>query len=139
MHIREFDLERDYDAVLALWRASAPGVGVGNSDTRAEIARKLERDPDLFLIAEEEGRLIGAVIGGWDGRRGMIYHLAVAADARRAGVGTALMREVEARLRAKGCRKAYLLIVPGNEDVIQFYAGLGWQRKPVMILDKTFS
>jgi ribosomal protein S18 acetylase RimI-like enzyme len=139
MHIREFDLERDYDAVLALWKACAPGVGVGNSDTRAEIARKLERDPDLFLIAEDGGRLIGAVIGGWDGRRGMIYHLAVAADARRAGVGTALMREVEARLRARGCRKAYLLIVPGNEDVLRFYAGLGWQRKPVTILDKTFA
>jgi ribosomal protein S18 acetylase RimI-like enzyme len=138
MQIREFDLERDYAAALVLWQASGPGVGVGVSDTREALALKLARDPDLFLIAEADGRLIGTVIGGWDGRRGMVYHLAVAAEARRAGVGTALMREVERRLQAKGCRKAYLLIVPGNEDVVNFYEANGWRRKPVTLLDKTF-
>ena len=60
---------------------------MGRSDTLAEIAKKLERDPDLFLVAESAGRIIGSVICGFDGRRGIIYHLAVASTFR--GQGTA--------------------------------------------------
>ena len=58
---------------------------MGRSDTLAEITKKVQRDPDLFLVAEADGRLIGSVIGGFDGRRGMIYHLAVAVRLPPAG------------------------------------------------------
>lgn len=136
--IREFNLERDYEAVWALWRDAGPGVGVGVSDSREEIAKKLAHDPDLFLVAESDGKLIGTVIGGWDGRRGLIYHLAVAAARRGQGIGAALLREVEARLQAKGCRKAYLLVAPQNTEVIAFYQAHGWGEMPVHILAKTF-
>ena len=61
------------------------GVHVGRSDTPAEIEKKLARDPDLFLVAECEQQIIGSVIGGYDGRRGMIYHLAVDGIIPRAG------------------------------------------------------
>jgi ribosomal protein S18 acetylase RimI-like enzyme len=103
IRLREFTLE-DYDAVLALWQNAGDGLGIGRSDTRAEIAKKLQRDPDLFLVAEDDGTIIGTVIGGYDGRRGLIYHLAVARAYRERGIGTLLMNEVERRLRAKGCR-----------------------------------
>ncbi|MCS6909055.1 MAG: GNAT family N-acetyltransferase [Anaerolineales bacterium] len=134
--LREFDLDRDYEAALALWRNAGPGIGVGLSDTRDEIAKKLTRDPDLFLVAEVAGRLAGTVIGGWDGRRGLIYHLAVAAELRGNGLGAALLREVESRLQAKGCRKVYLLITPQNTEVIPFYEARGWSEMPVRILTK---
>jgi ribosomal protein S18 acetylase RimI-like enzyme len=109
---------------------------MGRSDTLAEIAKKVQRDPDLFLVAEVDGRLIGSVIGGFDGRRGMIYHLAVAVEYRQQGIGAALMDEVEARLKAKGCLKSYLLVVDGNEAAEQFYKKRGWQNMNVTILGK---
>jgi ribosomal protein S18 acetylase RimI-like enzyme len=106
------------------------------SDTLDEIAKKVQRDPDLFLVAQVDGGLIGTVIGGYDGRRGMIYHLAVADEYRQQGIGAALMDEVERRLKAKGCWKSYLLVVNGNDAAIHFYKKRGWQDMDVTILGK---
>jgi ribosomal protein S18 acetylase RimI-like enzyme len=136
MLIREFDLDRDYAAALALWQVSAPGVHVGISDTREEIGKKLAHDPDLCLVAEEAGRVVGTVLGGFDGRRGLVYHLAVAQTHQGQGLGRALMAEQEMRFRAKGCRKYYLFITAENHDVMDFYARLGWSRMPVEIMAK---
>lgn len=102
------------------------GVHVGRSDAPEEIEKKIGRDPDLFLVAEAEGRIVGSVIGGYDGRRGLIYHLAVAKDFRLLGVGGRLLDEVEARLRAKGCLKCYLMITLDNPEVEEFYKKRGW-------------
>jgi len=125
MHIRNFTLA-DYDAVYAFWQSMGPGLGLGMSDTWEEIGKKYERDPDLFLVAEDNGQIIGTVIGGFDGRRGMIYHLAVARPYRGKGLGRTLMNEVEARLKAKGCRKSYLLVRRNNLSAVSFYEHLGW-------------
>jgi ribosomal protein S18 acetylase RimI-like enzyme len=111
---------------------------VGRSDTLAEISKKVQRDPDMFLVAEADGRLIGSVIGGFDGRRGMIYHLAVAVEYRQQGIGAALMDEVERRLKAKGCLKSYLLVVAGNEDAVRYYQKRGWQEMDITIMGKEF-
>ena len=104
------------------------GVKVGRSDTLAEIEKKMARDPDLFLIAESHGSIIGSVIGGFDGRRGLIYHLAVEASFRGKGIGSCLMDEVELRLRAKGCLKCYLLVTNDNTEVEDYYQRHGWQH-----------
>ncbi len=134
--LRDFSLDRDYAAAFDLWRASGPGVRLGMSDTREEIAKKLARDPDLFLVAEDDGRLVGTVIGGFDGRRGLVYHLAVAADWRGRGLGAALMNELERRLKARGCLKYYLIITPDNPGAGEFYRRLGWANMPVQIMGK---
>lgn len=133
--LRDFDLDRDYEAALALW-SSSPGIGVGQSDTREGVARKLQRDPDLFLVAEAGGRLIGTVIGGWDGRRGIVYHLAVDADYWRQGIGRALMDELERRLRVRGCRRMWLMVHRDNSAAIQFYEAQGWETIPVQPMGK---
>lgn len=135
IRLREFTLD-DYDAVYALWQNAGDGLGIGRSDTRDEIAKKLQRDPDLFLVAEEDGKIIGTVIGGYDGRRGLIYHLAVARAYRERGIGTLLMDEVERRLRAKGCLRAYLLIKRGNEEVVEFYHHRGWETMDITLMGK---
>lgn len=137
--IRTFDFARDYEGVIHLWRNAGPGVSVGPSDSPEAIQQKLSRDPDLFLVAEQGGRLVGAVIGGYDGRRGLVYHLAVLPDSRGNGIGTALMKELEARFRAKGCQKFYLLIRPDNLEVMGFYRRLGWQDMPVHIMGKVIT
>lgn len=103
------------------------GVRVGRSDTPAELEKKIARDPDLFLIAEAGGRVIGSVIGGFDGRRGLIYHLAVASSFRGQGIGSQLMDEVETRLRAKGCLKCYLLVTIDNSEAEAYYRHRGWR------------
>src|SRR5258708_16861234 len=126
VQLREFGYPDDYDEVRQLWEAIEKGIHLGPSDTPAEIEKKFRRDPDLFLIAESDGKIIGTVLGGFDGRRGLIYHLAVSAAFRGHGVGTRLMNEVERRLRLQGCLKSYLLITRDNAEVVEYYKRRGW-------------
>jgi ribosomal protein S18 acetylase RimI-like enzyme len=127
IQIREFRFPADYQQVYELWSSIEKGVHIGRSDTLAEIEKKISRDPDLFLVAECENTIIGSVIGGYDGRRGLIYHLAVGASFRGQGIGSRLMDEVEERLRLKGCLKCYLLVVEGNHEAESYYQNHGWQ------------
>jgi len=128
VQIREFRFPSDYEQVYELWQSIEKGVHVGRSDTLDEIGKKIKRDPDLFLVAESNGNIIGAVIGGYDGRRGLIYHLAVKSSFRGQGIGSELMDEVESRLRAKGCLKCYLLVTLDNIEVADYYMQRGWQH-----------
>lgn len=125
--IRPFHFPEDYEVVLALWQNAGEGIGIGVSDSPEEIEKKLRHDPDLFLLAESGLRIVGTVIGGYDGRRGLVYHLAVDAEFRGQGIGTLLMDEIEARLKAKGCRKAYLLVKHGN-SAAEMYQKRGWSE-----------
>jgi ribosomal protein S18 acetylase RimI-like enzyme len=128
MDIREFRFPDDYAPTLEFWQGIETGVKVGRSDSLEEIQKKVQRDPDLFLLAEQDGRIVGTVIGGYDGRRGMIYHLAVEQSARKQGIGDMLLNEVERRLQAKGCVKCYLIIFAENENAAQFYGKRGWNE-----------
>lgn len=128
IQIREFRFPSDYEQVFELWRGIEKGVHVGRSDTLTEIEKKIMRDPDLFLVAESHGNIVGAVMGGFDGRRGLIYHLAVASPFRGQGIGSSLMEDVESRLRAKGCLKCYLLVTLDNTEVAHYYMQRGWQH-----------
>ena len=128
IRIREFCFPADYEPVFALWKSIEKGVHTGRSDTPPEIEKKLKRDPDLFLVAEAEGAIIGSVIGGYDGRRGLVYHLAVESSFRSRGIGSQLMDELESRLRAKGCLKCYLLVTTDNSEVETYYQKRGWQQ-----------
>jgi ribosomal protein S18 acetylase RimI-like enzyme len=136
MQIREFDLTRDLGSMLDLWSTAGDGIQLGRSDEPEEIRKKLARDPDLLLVAEDKGRLIGAVMGGFDGRRGTVYHLAVAAGERGKGIGRALMAELERRLQAKGCLKYYLLVTKDNPEAVEFYERQGWEVMDLILMGK---
>jgi ribosomal protein S18 acetylase RimI-like enzyme len=127
LRLRAFSYPDDYPAACKLWENAGAGIQLRRSDVPEEIEKKLRRDPDLFLVAEVEGKLVGTVIGGFDGRRGMIYHLAVDASVRERGVGGMLMDEVERRLKDKGCIKSYLLVTKDNEHAMRFYEKRGWE------------
>ncbi len=109
VRIRTFEL-RDYEQVVDLWRAA--GLSLSLSDDFQGIEHRMQRDPDLFIVAESSERIVGAVMGCYDGRRGWVNHLAVAPGLQRDGIGTMLMSELEARFRAVGCVKVNLLIDP---------------------------
>ena len=136
MKIREFLFQQDYEEVRILWKSSGPGIQLSPSDTPQEIQKKLQRDPDLFLVAERDGQIIGTVFGGFDGRRGIVYHLAVLHSERRSGIGRSLMVEIENRLRSKDCRKYYLLVTKDNEAALEFYDSFGAEVMDLYVLGK---
>lgn len=92
----------------------------------AMIANKMKVQPELLLVAVLDGVLVGAVMAGFDGVRGWIHHLAVAPEARRRGIATALVRAAEAGLRRLGCPKVNLQVRASNTAVVAFYEALGF-------------
>lgn len=126
--IREFNFPSDYQQVYSLWHQAGPGIHLRRSDEPEEIDKKLQRDPDLFLVAEIDHKIVGSIIGGFDGRRGMMYHLTVSAPNRKQGIASALVDELEKRLRARGCLRYYLLVTSDNQEAISFYEKRGWER-----------
>lgn len=138
-NIREFDFDRDYERVIRLWQTIEIGMHIGPSDAPGEIQKKLKRDPDLFLVTEFNAEIIGTIIGAFDGRRGMVYHLAVQSDFRRRGIGQAMLAEVEKRLKARGCIKCLLVVVDDNGGAKRFYEECGWSLIPEdRVFAKTF-
>ncbi|HVY39963.1 MAG TPA: GNAT family acetyltransferase [Polyangia bacterium] len=127
LQIRAFD-KHDQPALEELWSAVFADDPAWNAPA-ALIARKLTVQPELLLVALLDGRLVGAVMAGFDGVRGWIYHLAVAPDARRRGVGRQLIRAAEARLRDLGCPKVNLQVRASNRGVVEFYNALGYRSE----------
>jgi ribosomal protein S18 acetylase RimI-like enzyme len=117
---------RDESPISALWRDVFRDDPPWNNP-RLVIRRKLAIQPDLLLVGEFEGAVVGAVVAGFDGFRGWIYHLAVAPDHRHRGFGRALMSEAEVRLRHLGCPKVNLQVRAINTGGIEFYKRLGYQ------------
>jgi ribosomal protein S18 acetylase RimI-like enzyme len=121
--IRPF-CERDTDAVIALWNAS--GLVRPWNDPRKDIARKLTTQPELFLVGEDQGRVVATAMAGYDGHRGWVNYLAVEPDSRGLTYGRIMMDEAERLLEDRGCPKINVQIRAGNEAVIDFYARLGY-------------
>jgi ribosomal protein S18 acetylase RimI-like enzyme len=136
VQIREFQVD-DYPQVIALWEMV--GLRISRSDNLQGLRRKLERDADLFLVAEEDDRIVGVIMGCFDGRRGWMNHLAVAPEQQNTGVGSLLVGLVEERLKAKGCEKVNLLIEPANASVQGFYDRLGYARDDLIFMEKWLS
>lgn len=134
--LREFQFPADFPQVINLWKNAGPGIQLRRSDDIDEIAKKLQRDPDLFLVAEIDESIIGTVLGGFDGRRGMVYHLAVDDHFRERGIGAGLMKELETRMKQKGCIRTYLLVTRDNLNAIRFYETLGWEQMDLLIYGK---
>lgn len=131
VRVRTFTM-RDYQKVISLWRRS--GVNVRLGDSPSDIKIKIGRDPNLFLVAETEGRIIGSAMGTWDGRRGWISHLGVLPAFQRRGVATMLVREVEKRMRKKGVLKVNAHIYSRNKKSLHFFRKMDYEADRTMIL-----
>lgn len=122
--IRVFALE-DYEQASELWQAV--GFRGWSLLTRGQVVKKLRRDPDLFLVADLEGQVIGTVIGSWDGYRGWAHNVAVHPSHQRQGIGRILMCELEKRLWRKGARVLNLHYFNDSTGARDFYHSLGFQ------------
>ena len=119
----------DYDAVYALWDGT-PGVGLNDiDDSRDGITRYLARNPATCFVAEEDGNLVGSVLAGHDGRRGLIYHMTVSARHRRRGIGKALADAATDALRIQGISKVLLVVMKANESGNAFWETLGFKKR----------
>jgi N-acetylglutamate synthase len=126
----------DLIEVLALWDESE-GVGLSEGDSTDEIAAFLARNPGLSLTVRHGGRIVGAVLCGHDGRRGCLYHLAVAGAYRRHGIGRALVETCLRRLASLGIRKCSIVLFRNNEIGQRFWNRNGWkERTDLKVLQK---
>ncbi|WP_394769295.1 GNAT family acetyltransferase [Lacisediminihabitans sp.] len=135
MLIRPF-AEPDTDAVVALWERC--GLVRPWNDPRADIARKLTEQPELFLVGEagETGAIAATAMAGFDGHRGWVHYLAVDPLRQRQGLGRAIMAEAERLLVERGCPKLNLQVRSDNLKVLGFYRGLGYGEDQVLSLGK---
>ena len=122
---REFHID-DYDAAVELWQR-VEGVEVAEGDSKEEVARFLLRNPDLSRVAEKGTTIVGAVLCGHDGRRGVIYHLAVEPAYRRQTLGKRLVEECLNALRKAGIKRALILVAKDNASGRSFWHRCGWE------------
>lgn len=125
----------DYAQVVALWsdvfRDDPPW-----NEPAAMIRRKLTVQPELFLVAHIDGRVVGTVLAGFDGVRGWVHHLAVHGSHRRQGIAGSLMIAAEKGLEASGCPKINLQVRASNSAVTAFYRSLGYEVEERVSLGK---
>ena len=133
MKIRSFQAA-DEAAVVALWREC--GLTRPWNDPRADIARKLTEQPDLFLVGTVGSEVVASAMVGFDGHRGWVYYVAVTQRYRRQSYGRALMQEAERLLTERGCPKLNLLVRSSNPGVIEFYRKLGYVPDDAVSLGK---
>lgn len=104
----------DYDAVHALWLAT-PGMGLNDiDDSREGIGKFLARNPATCFVADNGGEIVGIILSGHDGRRGFVYHLAVAEAMQRQGIATRLVAAALQALAAEGIAKVALVVFRHN-------------------------
>lgn len=132
--IRTFE-DSDEVAVVALWRETLFDAAPHN-DPALSLRKKLEVDRELLLVAIIDGSLAGTVMGGWDGHRGWLYSVAVRPSLRRLGIGSTLIRRMEAALKERGCLKLNLQVRSKNSEVIAFYESLGFRVEEIISLGK---
>ena len=131
--VRDFQPE-DRDAVIALWEAC--GLIRPWNNPHADILRKLTDSNGAFWVATSADAVIASVMIGYDGHRGSINYLAVAAAWQRTGIGARLMRQAETYLVDRGCPKVNLCIRKDNEAVCSFYDQLGYAIDDVYLFGK---
>lgn len=128
MIIREMTID-DYDSVYALWARTA-NMGLRDvDDSKDAIAKFLQRNPGCCFVAEGDGRIIGAILGGSDGRRGNVYHAAVDIECRGQGIGTLLLESVKYAFAKQGVTRVSLHVYNMNEIGNAFWKTSGFTKR----------
>lgn len=131
MRIRKMTID-DYENVYGLW-VDTPGMGLNTiDDSKAGFYKFLQRNPISCFVAENDNEIIGSILSGHDGRRGLIYHLAVRVADRTKGVGSALVDCALDALKSEGIAKVYITIYKNNDDGNAF-----WEKRGFTIPEST--
>ena len=123
--LRTMQIE-DYKNVYKLWM-TIDGFGIRSiDDSEAGVARFLKRNPDTSVVAEADGKIVGAILCGHDGRRGCLYHVCVQREYRKHGIGKAMAVFCMKALQEEGINKVSLIAFQKNEGGNQFWRKVGW-------------
>ena len=124
-HLRIMQIE-DYENVYKLWM-TIDGFGIRTiDDSEAGVARFLKRNPTTSVVAEVDGKIVGAILCGHDGRRGCFYHVCVHKDYRKHGIGKAMAVFCMKALQEEEINKVSLIAFQSNEGGNQFWRKVGW-------------
>lgn len=119
----------DYDDVRALW-LTIRGFGIrALDDSREDIERFIRRNPTTSVVAKAGDRIVGTILCGSDGRQGALYHVCVAKEYRRRGIGTHMVGFCMHQLKAMGINKVALIAFTTNEAGNAFWNKIGWTKK----------
>ena len=138
--INEIDImpmkPEDYDDVRALWM-TIRGFGIrALDDSREDIERFIQRNPTTSVVAKAGNRIIGTILCGSDGRQGYLYHVCVAKEYRRRGIGTHMVGFCMHQLKAMGINKVALIAFTAHDVGNAFWKQIGWPpRAPVYYCD----
>ena len=119
----------DYDGVYALW-TKIRGFGLRSvDDSREGIDRFLKRNPSTSVVAVEDGKVVGSILCGHDGRRGCLYHVCVDEDYRRRGIGKAMVVRAMEELKREHINKVCLIAFTRNDIGNAFWNTIGWTKR----------
>lgn len=125
MKIRVMTID-DYDQVYELW-TGIHGFGIRTlDDSREGVEKFLKRNPTTSVVAEDDGKIIGAILCGHDGRRGCMYHVCVAEPYRQHGIGHKMALTAMEALKAEGINKVSLIAFRSNLVGNKFWKKVGW-------------
>ncbi len=121
----------DYDALYELWNTSEQSRRALNpvDDSREGIEKYLKRNPSTCFAAVAEGRIVGVILTGHDGRRGIIHHMCVHPEYRRMGIAGRLVSEAERALKAEGIQKVFGLVFRDNDTANAFWESRGYSLR----------
>ena len=123
--------EADYDAVRALWM-TIRGFGIrALDDSREDVVRFIRRNPTTSVVAKADGKIVGSILCGSDGRQGALYHVCVAKEYRRQGIGTRMVGYCMQQLKALGINKVGLIAFTKNDAGNAFWKEIGWKKSDV--------
>lgn len=119
----------DYEEVYALWM-TIKGFGIRSIDDSKEgVERFLKRNPDTSVVAEEDGKIVGSILCGHDGRRGCLYHVCVHEDYRRHGIGKKMVVYAMEKLKEEKISKVSLIAFTENDIGNAFWNTIGWTER----------
>lgn len=119
----------DYDQVKELWN-SIQGFGIRSmDDSREGVARFLKRNPTTSVVAEEDRKVVGAILCGHDGRRGCLYHVCVHKDYRMRGIGKSMVAFAMEALKKEEINKVSLIAFTKNDIGNAFWKEIAWTKR----------
>ena len=127
MIIREMKAE-DYEEVYAMWQITTKRA-LSKADSKEGILKYLARNPGMSQVAVIDGKIVGTVLAGHDGRRGFIHHMAVMPRYRRHGIGHKLAQTAIDKIQADGIDKTHIFCYQNNETGQSFWKNFGFKRR----------
>lgn len=121
--------EKDYEQVYSLWMSIKNFAIRSKDDSKEGVARFLRRNPGISVVAEEDGRIVGAILCGHDGRRGCLYHVCVSEQYRLRGIGKAMVVHCMEALKKEKINKVSLIAFSENDIGNAFWKEIGWTKR----------